>query len=43
MTFRWGGVQNVAFAGVILLIGLVIFWYAVAMFYPITQMIWNLT
>ncbi|HEX6961695.1 MAG TPA: type II secretion system F family protein [Lacipirellula sp.] len=43
MTFRWGAIQNVAFAAVILLIGLLIFWYAVAMFFPITQMIWNLT
>jgi type II secretory pathway component PulF len=43
MAFRWGVLQNVAFAAIILLIGLVVFWYAVAMFYPLTQMIWNLT
>jgi type IV pilus assembly protein PilC len=43
MALRWGAIQNVVFAALILLIGLVIFWYATAMFFPIVQITWSLS
>jgi type II secretory pathway component PulF len=43
MAFRWSVIENVLFTAVILALGLVVFWYAVAMFYPITRLIWSLT
>ncbi|MBA3480389.1 MAG: type II secretion system F family protein [Pirellulales bacterium] len=39
LAFRWSAIENVLFTAVILLLGAVVFWYAVAMFVPLTQMI----
>jgi type II secretory pathway component PulF len=43
LAFRWAAIENVLFTGVILLLGAVVFWYAVAMFLPLTQMIQELS
>jgi type II secretory pathway component PulF len=37
MNFRWSAIINLVFAALVLLIGLVVFWYAVAMFLPIVD------
>lgn len=43
MTFRWAATENILFTAVILLLGAVVFWYAVAMFVPLTRLIHNLS
>jgi type II secretory pathway component PulF len=42
MNFRWSAIINLIFAALVLLIGLVVFWYAVAMFVPIVDTTLNL-
>ncbi len=43
MSFRWSAIENVVFASVILFIGFIVFWYAIAMFVPLVDMVHNLS
>lgn len=43
LAFRWAGIQNLLYTLILLLMGLLVAWYAIAMFYPLVLMIYALT
>jgi hypothetical protein len=41
--FHWSVMLTILFTFVVLLFGLMVFWFAVAMFIPLIDLIWNLS